>query len=84
MNTTKPQFDLAKLRPQEGRSCELGMALVSKKLAAAKLAVIRRKEAPKSFRIVPSAPVREFAARPVLKRIAAGPRRHVVFSTLAD
>ena len=83
MTTTKPQIDLAKLRPQERRSYELGMALVSKKLAAAKLAEIALKAVPKSFRVVPSAPVREFAARPVLKR-CGHMTTHVFFSTLGE
>ncbi len=83
MNTHAKQFDASKLSPRDRHAYELGMVLVSKKLAAAKLATIRRKEAPQSFRIVPGATVREFAARPGLKR-SGGTRRHVVFSTLAD
>jgi len=80
MTTTNPQIDLAKLRPQERRSFESGMALVSKKLAAAKLAEIRRKEAPTSFRIVPSSSKKFEAVQPVKR--SGGTRRHVVFSTL--
>jgi hypothetical protein len=81
MNTHAKQFDTSKLSPRDRRAYELGMALVSKKLAAAKLAAIRRKEAPKSFRIVPGATVREFGAVQPVKR-SGGTRRHVVFSTL--
>jgi hypothetical protein len=54
MTTTTTTFDTSKLSPRDRRSFENGMVLVSKKLAAAKLAEIRRKEAPQSFRIVPT------------------------------
>jgi hypothetical protein len=81
MTTTKPQIDLAKLSPRDRRSFENGLAIISRKLARARLAEIARKAIPTSFRIVPGATVREFAARPALKR-GGGTRRHVVFSEL--
>ena len=83
MTTTKKQFDTSKLSPRDRRSFELGVALVSKKLAAARLAEIALKAVPKSFRIVPSATPKEFSARrpaTVLGQV----RTHVVFSTLEE
>jgi len=81
MNTPAKQFDTSKLSPRDRRSFENGMVVVERKLAAAKLAAIRRKEAPTSFRIVPGATVREFGAVQPVKR-SGGTRRHVVFSEL--
>jgi len=81
MTTTNPQIDLAKLSPRDRKNYENGLAIISRKLARARLAEIRRKEAPKSFRMVPGATVREFGAVPPVKR-SGGTRRHVVFSTL--
>jgi hypothetical protein len=81
MNTPAKQFDASKLSPRDRRSFETGLAIISRKLARARLAEIALKAVPTSFRIVPGATVREFAARPGLKR-SGGTRRHVVFSTL--
>ena len=82
--TTNTTFDTSKLNPRDRRSYELGMALVSKKLAAARLAEIALKAVPRSFRITPpAASSKEFGAgRP---RTTRGKfRTHVIFSTLAD
>lgn len=80
--TTKPQIDLAKLSPRDRRSFENGVVLVSKKLAAAKLAEIALKAVPKSFRIVPSSSKKFEAVQPVKR--SGRMTTHVVFSTLAD
>lgn len=63
---------------------ELGMAMVSRKLAAARLAEIARKAVPRSFRITPSAASsKNFdAGRP--RTVRGGVRTHVIFSTFAD
>jgi hypothetical protein len=81
--TTTTTFDTTKLSPRDRHAYELGMALVSKKLAAARLAEIALKAVPKSFRIVPPTSSKEFSARrpaTVMGQI----RTHVVFSTFAD
>jgi len=82
MTTTTTTFDTSKLSPRDRRSFENGMVLVSKKLAAAKLAEIRRKEAPQSFRIVPTSSKKFEAVQPV--RRSGRMTTHVVFSTLAN
>ena len=56
------------------------MVLVSKKLAAARLAEIRRRDIPQSFRIVPTSSKKFEAGQPVKR--SGGTRRHVVFSPL--
>jgi hypothetical protein len=81
--TTTKMLDPSKLPPRDRHAYELGLALVSKKLAAARLAEIARKAIPKTHRIVPSATPKEFSARrpaTVLGQI----RTHVVFQTFAD
>jgi len=82
MNTPAKQFDTSKLSPRDRRSFENGMVLVSKKLAAAKLAEIRRRDIPKSFRMVPSSSKKFEAVQPVKR--SGRMTTHVVFSTLAD
>jgi hypothetical protein len=82
MNThTTTTFDASKLSARDRKNYESGLAIISRKLARARLAEIALKAVPTSYRIVPGATVREFAARPALKR-SGGTRRHVVFSTL--
>lgn len=82
MNTPAKQFDTSKLSPRDRRSFENGMVLVSKKLAAAKLAAIRRKEAPQSFRLVPSSSKKLEAVQPVKR--SGHMTTHVIFSTLGE
>jgi hypothetical protein len=81
MTTTKPQIDLSKLSPRDRKNYENGLAIISRKLARARLAEIALKAIPTSYRIVPGATVREFGAVQPVKR-SGGTRRHVVFSEL--
>jgi hypothetical protein len=82
MNTPAKQFDASKLSPRDRRSFETGLAIISRKLARARLAEIALKAVPKSFRIVPSSAKKFEAVQPV--RRSGRMTTHVVFSTLAD
>ena len=81
MTTT---FDTSKLNTRDRLAYENGMAMVSKKLAAARLAEIALKAVPRSFRITPPAasPKNFDAVRPRTTRGKV--RTTVVFQTLAD
>ena len=83
-HTATTKFDASKLNTRDRLAYENGMALVSKKLAAARLAEIARKAVPRSFRITPSAASsKEFeAVRP--RTVRGKTRTTVVFQTLAD
>jgi len=83
MTTTTPMIDTTKLSTRDRHAYELGLSLVSKKLAAARLAEIALKAIPKTHRIVPSATPKEFSTRrpaTVLGQVMT----HVVFSTLEE
>ena len=84
MTTTAKMFDASKLNTRDRLAYENGMALVSKKLAAARLAEIALKAVPRSFRLTPpAASSKEFeAGRRVTVRGKV--RTHVIFSTFAD
>ena len=53
---TKPNPDLSRLTPAQRRNYEAGLALVSKRLALAKLEEARRLARPRVFPIVKSSP----------------------------
>ena len=82
--TTAKMIDATKLSPRDRRSYENGLAMVSRKLAAARLAEIALKAVPKSFRIVPPAASPKIfdAVRP--RTVRGKTRTTVVFSTLEE
>jgi hypothetical protein len=83
MNThTTTTFDASKLSARDRHAYELGMVVVERKLAAAKLAAIRRREAPQSFRMVPTSAKKFEAGQPVKR--SGRMTTHVVFSTLGE
>jgi hypothetical protein len=82
MTTTKPQIDLSKLSPRDRRSFENGLAIISRKLARARLAEIALKAIPKSFRMVPTSAKKFEAGQPVKR--SGRMTTHVVFSTLGE
>ena len=79
-HTATTKFDTSKLNTRDRLAYENGMALVSKKLAAARLAEIALQSIPQSYRIVPTSS-KQFEAVQSVKR-SGGTRRHVVFSPL--
>jgi hypothetical protein len=81
--TAAKKFDTSKLSPRDRRSFENGMALVEKKLAAARLAQIALQAVPRSFRIVPPTSPKEFSTRRPAT-VMGQVRTHVVFQTFAD
>ena len=82
MTTTKPQIDLSKLSARDRRSFENGLAIISRKLARARLAEIALKSIPQSYRIVPSSSKKFEAVQPVKR--SGRMTTHVVFSPLGE
>jgi hypothetical protein len=81
MTTHTTTFDPSKLSPRDRKNYENGLAIISRKLARARLADIALQSIPQSYRIVPASPVRELSARPSPRRTGKQ-TRHVVFSPL--
>jgi hypothetical protein len=82
MNTTTATFDASKLSARDRKNYETGLAIISRKLARARLAEIALKAVPKSFRIVPSSSKKFEAGQPVKR--SGRMTTHVVFSTLGE
>ena len=78
--TPTKTFDTSKLSPRDRKNYENGLAIISRKLARARLAEIALKSIPQTFRIVPSSSKQFEAVQPVQRsgRVV----RHVTFSEL--